>query len=703
MLQLLDIRPDLCRFLAGSQLLHADDKITRGGTIIVEPLLQIEVRTIRSPASTASSDLLGPGGPHCVQDPYEDRSDSSVADEEVDHPRKRNHCPPPLIDVRVLSDLSPSVEIQVRLDITGQQFNDAWALLRGVPIDVPPHAQFDQLTDGDGPLILHEQDALSRDTARFFLRDPTGTARFCSCQRYESLGLVIQRAWPDYNPALHKIHDGINLLNPQESVYEQHIRQLTEVRISARTPGGAKSASTSDVASLQQKIANILRIPGRTHGDVGEVAKDFCSKLQDAQRDSLGRITEVDELRTMLRKIAKEIHFPMSRLFSGKADRGTSRKAPPVRLDISDVSFIPGTFFFEDKTEARVQGPFDISQRGLYTEPPAGLDDILASGRPLAAFELGLLSLDPPSASSQLPATNMRCPAKDAAGHTLILQGWILQLGGKQVKMSQATNHEVPCQPSGVVCITTFRTDWDAPVPDWRCLVAAPAKTIIELLGTSSQDILEVWGRVWNGTHRGGRSAPAVADSFRIHLRVAEASLVALLGKSGTTNPAVFIDAFKDQETGLLPKAIPPFRIVWLPKEVGVTKAVAFHHKHIGLVRGVRTSESELRRLPSQKFGLLSTLGSPVRTSCRSHISGGFLEPHRRRVQRRSIFFSRKSELMARFSEKLVRHGFLELPPSSLNLHGHSMDKPSLRSRSLITRNASGCRLCAETCSSAQD
>ena len=388
------------------------------------------------------------------------------------------------------------------------------------------------------------------------------------------------------------------------------------------------------MASLQQKIANILRIPGRTHGDVGEAAKDFCSKLQDAQRDSLGRITEVDELRTMLRKIAKEIHFPMSRLFPGKADRGTSRKAPPVRLDISDVSFIPGTFFFE---EAKVQGPFDISQRGLYTEPPAGLDDILASGRPLAAFELGLLSLDPPSASSQLPATNMRCPAKDAAGHTLILQGWILQLGGKQVKMSQATNHEVPCQPSGVVCITTFRTDWDAPVPDWSFLVAAPAKTIIELLGTSSQDILEVWGRVWNGTHPGGRSAPAVADSFRIHLRVAEASLVALLGKSGTTNPAVFIDAFKDKETGLLPKAIPPFRIVWLPKEVGVTKAVAFHHKHIGL------AESELRRLPSQKFGLLSILGSPVRTSCRLHISGGFSEPHRRRVQ-------------TRFSEKLVRH-----------------------------------------------
>ena len=121
-------------FSAGSQLLHADDKITRGGIIFVEPLLQIEVSptvpwTIRSPASTASSDLLGPGGPDCVHDPYEDRSDSSAADEEVDHPRKRNHCLPPLIDVRVLSDLSPSVEIQVRPDLTGQQFNDAWALL----------------------------------------------------------------------------------------------------------------------------------------------------------------------------------------------------------------------------------------------------------------------------------------------------------------------------------------------------------------------------------------------------------------------------------------------------------------------------------------------------------------------------------------------------------------------------------------------
>ena len=47
------------------------------------------------------------------------------------------------------------------------------------------------------------------------------------------------------------------------------------------------------------------------------------------------------------------------------------------------------------------------------------------------------------------------------------------------------------------------------PVLDWSLLVAAPAKTIIELLGTSSQDILEVWGRVWNGTH-----SPASCRSF---------------------------------------------------------------------------------------------------------------------------------------------------------------------------------------------
>ena len=280
----------------------------------------------------------------------------------------------------------------------------------------------------------------ARDAIRFFIRDPTGTARFCSCQRYESLGLVVQRAWPAFNPVVNKIHDGINLLHPQETVGAQNIRQLTEVRISVRSPGGARAAPAPEDDSLQQRISNLLHAPLRSNGEVREAVKDFCSKLQDAQRDSLGQAADVDAFRREIRKVAKAIGFPISRLFHSKADRNAPRKAPPVRLDISDVSFIPGTFFFEDKTEAKVQGPFDISQRGLYTDPPAGLEEILASGRPLAAFELGLLSFAPPPTTSKFPATNTRCPAKDAAGHTLIIQGWILQLGGKHVKMSQATN-----------------------------------------------------------------------------------------------------------------------------------------------------------------------------------------------------------------------------------------------------------------------
>ena len=590
-LQLLDLRPDSLRFSFGSQILHADNKIIRGGIISVEhtPTPQVSPTatwTPGSPVSTSSSNLPGPSDALWEQEPSVDSPQKSGEEDDLDLPYAKCKCGPQMLAVQVQSGTLPPVEIQVRADITGQQFNDAWTLLRGVQLSIPPHAQLGQFVDGEGIAILHEQADQARDAIRFFIRDPAGTARFCSCQRYESLGLVVQRAWPAYNPVVNKIHDGINLLNPQDTVGDQNIRPLTEVRISVRFPGGARAAQASDGDSLQHRIFNLLRNPSRSNGEVSETVKDFCSKLQDPQRDSLGQAADVEELRREIRKVAKALGFPISRLFHSKADRNATRKAPPVRLDISDVSFIPGTFFFEDKTEAKVQGPFDISQRGLYTDPPAGLEEILASGRPLAAFELGLLSFAPPPAISKFPATNTRCPAKDAAGHTLIIQGWILQLGGKHVKMSQATNHDVPCQPSGVVCVTTYRSDWDAPVPDWNTLIAAPAKTIIELLGTSSQDILEVWGRIWNGTQRGGRSTPAAAESFRIHLRVAEASLVALLGKSGTTNPAVFIDAFKDKESGLFPGAIPPFRIVWLPKEVGVTKAVAFHHKHIGLVRG---------------------------------------------------------------------------------------------------------------------
>ena len=128
-------------------------------------------------------------------------------------------------------------------------------------------------------------------------------------------------------------------------------RHQLRASMSAGWRGSAGQVRRNFRQSLQKRIFNLLQTPLRPNGEVREAVKDFCSKLQDAQRDSLGQAADVDAFRREIRKVAKAIGFPISRLFHSKADRNASRKAPPVRLDISDVSFIPGTFFFEDKTE----------------------------------------------------------------------------------------------------------------------------------------------------------------------------------------------------------------------------------------------------------------------------------------------------------------------------------------------------------------
>ena len=217
-----------------------------------------------------------------------DSPQKSGEEDDLDLPYAKCKCGPQMLAVQVQSGTLPPVEIQVRADITGQQFNDAWTLLRGVQLSIPPHAQLGQFVDGEGIAILHEQADQARDAIRFFIRDPAGTARFCSCQRYESLGLVVQRAWPAYNPVVNKIHDGINLLNPQDTVGDQNIRPLTEVRISVRFPGGARAAQASDGDSLQHRIFNLLRNPSRSNGEVSETVKEFLLQIAGSPEGLFG-------------------------------------------------------------------------------------------------------------------------------------------------------------------------------------------------------------------------------------------------------------------------------------------------------------------------------------------------------------------------------------------------------------------------------
>ena len=465
-LQQLEFNWSTCSAFFGSRHVLADDIIRHGGIVnlmcaptpVITPTIQWEVGSV---STTATSNAPGPGDALAEVEPRHALCDFDAVGSPAssDGGLSYNNCEEEKIDMQVYSEHCQVAKLQVRSDLTGCELNRAWNLLRGSCFDLHAHTRIADLAKSNGFVILRESpDEGNLTWPGFFLKIPGGDTRSCKPAGYESLGFVIQSSWPEFNPALHKVHSGARLFDPQESIRDLHIRAHAEVQITCRAPGGAKPALNSEGDGLAARIQHILKAPTRSTGEVSEVVNSFCSKLSDTQRAGLTKTPTGDELRKMLRATAKDVGFPIAQLFPKRGGHLRSSQ-PPVRLCIHDVTFLPGTFFFEDKSEAKVQGPFDISQRGLYTEPPTEIDEILASGKALASYELGYIQLEPPPAGSKFPATKIRCPAKDAAGHTLILQCWILQLGGQRVQMQAAQNHDIPCQPSGVICITTFRTD----------------------------------------------------------------------------------------------------------------------------------------------------------------------------------------------------------------------------------------------------
>ena len=682
-----------CTAFFGSRHVSADDIIRQGGIVnfmcastpVITPTIQWEVG---SASTTATSNAPGPGDALAEVEPRHALRDFDAAGSPAssDGGFSCNNREEEKIDMQVYSEHCQVAKLQVRSDLTGRELNRAWNILRGSCFDLHAHTRIADLAKSNGFVILRESPDEGHLTwPGFFLKIPGGDTRSCKPAGYESLGFAIQSSWPEFNPALHKVHSGARLFDPQESIRDLHIRAHAEVQITCQAPGGAKPALNSEGDGLAARIQNILKAPTRSTGEVSEVVNSFCSKLSDTQRAGLTKTPTGDELRKMLRTTAKDVGFPISQLFPKRGGHLRSYQ-PPVRLCIHDVTFLPGTFFFEDKSEAKVQGPFDISQRGLYTEPPTEIDEILASGKALASYELGYIQLEPPPAGSKFPATKIRCPAKDAAGHTLILQCWILQLGGQRVQMQAAQNHDIPCQPSGVICITIFRTDWETASIPWESLVSAPAKTIIELLGTPSHDIYEVWGRIWNGSNCGQPRRSQIL--FVCISGLQTASCVQFWKRAEPQTPQFLSTPLKTRTPTPCPSPSRLFESFGSQKKSELQKPSPFTTSTLDWFVGVTTLASELQNRVLMRCGRQSTRANRARPGFKSITHGDCLEFHRKQARMRSIGFFSCSRLMEKFYARLAKPGFWAPHVNSRNSPALLMAIRLLQSRYMTTKSS---------------
>ena len=691
-LQQLEFNWSTCSAFFGSRHVLADDIIRHGGIVnlmcaptpVITPTIQWEVGSV---STTATSNAPGPGDALAEVEPRHALCDFDAVGSPAssDGGLSYNNCEEEKIDMQVYSEHCQVAKLQVRSDLTGCELNRAWNLLRGSCFDLHAHTRIADLAKSNGFVILRESpDEGNLTWPGFFLKIPGGDTRSCKPARYESLGFVIQSSWPEFNPALHKVHSGARLFDPQESIRDLHIRAHAEVQITCRAPGGAKPALNSEGDGLAARIQHILKAPTRSTGEVSEVVNSFCSKLSDTQRAGLTKTPTGDELRKMLRATAKDVGFPIAQLFPKRGGHLRSSQ-PPVRLCIHDVTFLPGTFFFEDKSEAKVQGPFDISQRGLYTEPPTEIDEILASGKALASYELGYIQLEPPPAGSKFPATKIRCPAKDAAGHTLILQCWILQLGGQRVQLRIMTFHANPAESfaSQLFGLTgrqlLFRGNC-SPVRLQRPSLSysAPLAMTFMRFGDASGTAQ---------TAEGGQ--PRQSQILFVYISgLQTASCVQFWRRVEPPTPQFLLTPLKTRTPMPCPSPSLLFVSFGSQKKSELQKPSPFTTSTLDWFVGATTLVSELQNQALMRCGRQSTRANLARPGFKSITNGDYLESHRKQAWMRSIGSFSCSRLMEKFYVRLAKPGSLAPHGNSRNSPGPLMAILSLQSRYMTSKSS---------------
>ena len=459
------------------------------------------------------------------------------------------------------------------------------------------HDGFQHVEFFDDPQDHGNHSSTSSPALQIFIGTPSGTKFSVEIGDDLEIGFVIQSMWGEFNPKLHKIHKGCTRICPQETFGSYGLQRHDLISITTRSTGGAKTGD------LTAKIAKTISGKDLPWDRAVANVESMLQQATTAQREELEQAGSDRILVKCVRQLAKELTFDLKDFFPGAKTTKTRQPNRPT-LVIGDLTFFPTTFKYADNSDVQIGSNFRISDRGLYTVPPDDFDRINQEGKLLSPNELGILSFRQPDSTCKTQTTTVTFPAMDAAGHSIIIQGWIYQYGKKQITLAQTRNKDVVLPETATITGYAFRDQWNNHESTWADLISHPAKTILNLLQMQSNDVYAIWGRTWRFDRQPCK--PERSSSFCLWARISTQHLGVLLQRSGTTSPPVYVDLRKGREDKELPKLFQDLRILWLPKESTILDAAATFSNHHGFTfgrsgLGVRLKEDDFTAAWNQR------------------------------------------------------------------------------------------------------
>ena len=237
-----------------------------------------------------------------------------------------------------------------------------------------------------------------------------------------------------------------------------------------------------------------------------------------------------------------------------------------------------GFFLNEDNSAATILTQYFPNASGVMLMTPQKAQEWIMAATSKSPDELGIYVLGEMKLTTSLPYLRINAPAKDHTGRSVLLNGCLIQMGEKQIKVPSNEN-PIETNDVQVASVTLWQEDFEPST--WSKIIESPVRATKDLLSQDGhQGILgKPWARVYQD--KGVNVTPSLATSVQFHAEFQKGPrFLALLKRSGFNS--IYITPKND-----IGRPDPTWKIIWLSDTVLQieSKATAIHGA-AGLVKG---------------------------------------------------------------------------------------------------------------------
>eukprot|EP00438_Fugacium_kawagutii_P030654 Skav221860 [mRNA] locus=scaffold1175:384264:387593:- [translate_table: standard] len=248
------------------------------------------------------------------------------------------------------------------------------------------------------------------------------------------------------------------------------------------------------------------------------------------------------------------IHLPNPKHAPKNKMAKHDHKKPTQRIDVKQYKLAAGYFRLANGDQAPMLEEFSPFQVGVSLISADDAERWYHSG-PILPDELAMVIIGDMPEQVTTKMTKITVPATNAQGQSVLLRGFLHQLGEKLIQLPAETSKSVATKATTVCAITAWSDDF---APDqWKDLCQAPVRVIKNMLKHESLDHLV--GVPWGRTFKKGRNAaqPSDCTSLQFHVEISTDQLPLFLKHSGFNR--IFCTP-KDPTTG---KPDDRWRVIW--------------------------------------------------------------------------------------------------------------------------------------------